>query len=49
VVGAAAILTPGGDLFSNVALAVPMYLFYEISIVIGWIIQRRRLRREATV
>ena len=47
VVAAAAILTPGGDLFSNIALAVPMYLFYEISIVIGWIMQRRRLKREA--
>jgi sec-independent protein translocase protein TatC len=47
VVAAAAVLTPGGDLFSNVALAVPMYLFYEISIVIGWIMQRRRLKREA--
>jgi sec-independent protein translocase protein TatC len=49
VVAASAILTPGGDLFSNVALAVPMYLFYEISIVIGWILQRRRLRREAAM
>jgi Sec-independent protein secretion pathway component TatC len=30
-----------------VALAVPMYVFYELSIIIGWIIQRCRLKREA--
>jgi sec-independent protein translocase protein TatC len=47
VVASAAILTPGGDLFSNVALAVPMYIFYELSIVIGWVLDRRRRKREA--
>jgi len=40
-------LTPGGDLVTNLALAVPMYLFYELSIVVGWIVNRRRSRRKA--
>jgi sec-independent protein translocase protein TatC len=40
-------LTPGGDLITNLALAVPMYLFYEISIAVGWIFHSRRLKREA--
>ena len=38
----AAIITPSGDPFSMTALAVPLYLFYEISIVIGKLLLRRR-------
>ena len=38
----AAIITPSGDPFSMLALAVPLYLFYEVSIIIGKILLRRR-------
>ena len=36
----AAVITPSGDPFSMLALAVPMYLFYEVSILIGKILRR---------
>jgi len=35
-----AIITPSGDPFSMLALAVPMYVFYEVSIVIGKLLGR---------
>jgi sec-independent protein translocase protein TatC len=38
-----AVITPSGDPISLAALSVPMYLFYEISILIGWLITRRRV------
>jgi sec-independent protein translocase protein TatC len=44
-----AVLTPSGDPFTLVVLSVPMYLFYELSIVYGRLWTRRRRRREATV
>jgi len=37
-----AVITPSGDPFSLFMLAVPMYLFYEASILIGRLITRRR-------
>jgi len=37
-----AVLTPSGDPISMLALSLPMILFYEISIVIGKLIERRR-------
>ena len=38
----AAFATPGSDPFSMLALAIPMLVFYEISILIGrWINARR--------
>lgn len=40
----AAVITPSGDPISLLALALPMYLCYELSIIIGWIFQRRRAR-----
>ena len=40
----AAVITPSADPISLVALAVPMVLFYEISILIGRLIGRRRRR-----
>jgi sec-independent protein translocase protein TatC len=43
-----AVITPSGDPFSLLMLAVPMYFFYEASILIGWIMARRRRRSEAT-
>ena len=36
----AAVITPSGDPFSMLALAVPLYLFYEVSIVIGKLLRR---------
>ncbi|MDG1845683.1 MAG: twin-arginine translocase subunit TatC [Acidimicrobiales bacterium] len=36
-----AVITPSGDPISLLALAVPMYLFYEISVLYGWARNRR--------
>jgi sec-independent protein translocase protein TatC len=46
IVVAAAVITPQGDPVSLAAMAVPMYLFYEISIIIGWLIHRSRRKKE---
>jgi sec-independent protein translocase protein TatC len=43
----AAVITPSGDPISMLALAVPMYIFYELSILIGFIITRRQRKRKA--
>ncbi len=40
-----AILTPGGDPISLIVLSIPMYLFYEIAILLGWLFQRRSRSR----
>lgn len=40
IVVVAGVVTPSSDPFSMVALAVPLYLFYEISIIVGKLIQR---------
>jgi len=42
-----ALLTPGGDPISLVVLSLPMYLFYEASILAGFFINRRKRKREA--
>jgi len=42
LVAFAAIITPSGDPFSMMALAVPLYVFYEVSILIGKVLLRRR-------
>lgn len=44
----AAAITPSGDPFSLAALAIPMYLFYEIGILLGRLIVRRRERSPET-
>jgi sec-independent protein translocase protein TatC len=44
VVVVAAVITPSGDPYSLVALAVPMYVFYECSIILGWLLTRNRRR-----
>jgi sec-independent protein translocase protein TatC len=41
IVTGAAVITPSGDPFSMLALAVPLYVFYEISIIIGKLLRRR--------
>jgi sec-independent protein translocase protein TatC len=38
----AAVITPSGDPFSMLALAVPLYFFYEVSIILGKILRRNR-------
>ncbi|MCL5446695.1 MAG: twin-arginine translocase subunit TatC [Actinobacteria bacterium] len=47
IVAFAAIITPSSDPFSMFALAVPLYFFYEVSIVIGKLIARRRRKAAA--
>ena len=44
IVVVVAVLTPSGDPISLLALAVPMYLLYELSILYGWF-RRRRLTK----
>jgi sec-independent protein translocase protein TatC len=41
-----AVLTPSGDPISLAALAVPMVLFYEGSILLGRLSLRRKRKRE---
>jgi|TARA_B100000929_G_C15385151_1_gene379210 sec-independent protein translocase protein TatC len=45
IVALAAIMTPSGDPISLAALSIPMYVFFELSILIGWLLIRRRNRR----
>jgi sec-independent protein translocase protein TatC len=40
----AAIFVPSGDPFSMAAMAIPMYIFYEASILVGWLVDRARRR-----
>jgi sec-independent protein translocase protein TatC len=40
IVVVAGVITPSSDPFSMIALAVPLYIFYEVSIVIGKIMNR---------
>ena len=40
IVVVAGVITPSSDPFSMMALAIPLYLFYELSIIIGKIITR---------
>ena len=40
IVVVAGVVTPSSDPFSMMALAIPMYIFYEVSIVIGKLLGR---------
>ncbi len=40
IVVVAAVITPSGDPFSMMALAIPLYIFYEVSIVLGRLLRR---------
>ena len=42
IVTLAAVITPSGDPISLAALSVPMYIFYEVAIVVGHFLTRRR-------
>ena len=39
---AAALITPSGDPFSMLALAIPLSVLYLLSVLIGWLLVRRR-------
>jgi len=41
-----AVITPSGDPVSMLALAVPMSILFLVSVLIGWIAQRRRRRQQ---
>ena len=40
IVAAAAVITPSQDPYSLFAMAIPMYLFYEVAILIGRLLKR---------
>jgi len=42
-----AFLTPGDLLLTTIAMAVPLYLLYEISIVLSYFVARRRQKAQA--
>ena len=44
IVVVAAVITPSGDPVSLAALSVPMYVFFEISILVGLMLQRAKRR-----
>jgi len=44
---AGAFITPGADIVSLIALSVPLYFLYELSIVLSSMVTRRRARRAA--
>lgn len=46
IVVIAAILTPSGDPITLIVLSVPLYLFYEISFLIGWLLSRKKAKLE---
>lgn len=47
IAAVAAVITPSSDPFSMFALAIPMYVLYEVSIVLGRAILKRRGDRPA--
>jgi sec-independent protein translocase protein TatC len=42
-----AILTPSPDVVSQVMMAIPMVVLYNLSIIVAWIVTRRRERADA--
>jgi sec-independent protein translocase protein TatC len=45
IVVVSAVITPSSDPFSMLALAIPLYLFYELAIVFGRVYNRRKAKR----
>lgn len=43
----AAFVTPGSDILSLCAMAVPLYFLYELSVVLSYFVYRRQVRRRA--
>ena len=46
---AGAVLTPSTDPFTQILLAGPLYLLYNLSIVFVWLIERARRKRDAEI
>ena len=46
---AGAVLTPSTDPFTQVLLAGPLYLLYNVSILFVWLIERARRKRDAAI
>ncbi|HEY1118449.1 MAG TPA: twin-arginine translocase subunit TatC [Acidimicrobiales bacterium] len=44
-----AVITPSGDPYTLGILSIPMYLFYEASIIIGMLLTRKRRREDAAL
>jgi sec-independent protein translocase protein TatC len=44
---AAAVITPSQDAFSMLAMFVPLYVLYEVSIVVARFVQPRRVEEAA--
>jgi len=44
IVATVAVITPGGDPISLIALSIPMVIFYEMSIVFGRLLNRKRAK-----
>jgi sec-independent protein translocase protein TatC len=42
-----AFLTPGDLIWTTVAMAVPLYFLYEISVALTWVVYRRRMKKQA--
>jgi Sec-independent protein secretion pathway component TatC len=42
-----AFLSPGDAITATVAMAVPLYVLYEMSVFLSYLVQRRRVRRAA--
>ncbi|HEY3133439.1 MAG TPA: twin-arginine translocase subunit TatC, partial [Gemmatimonadaceae bacterium] len=46
---AAAFITPGADPYSLFALAIPLYLLYELSVFVALFAWRKRQKRDAAL
>jgi sec-independent protein translocase protein TatC len=44
---AAAFITPGADPYSLFALAIPLYILYELSVFVAQFAYRKRQKRQA--
>lgn len=49
IVALSALITPSQDPYTLLVLAVPLYLLYELTIVILRVVQRRRAKREGSL
>lgn len=44
---AAAFITPGADPYSLFALSIPLYVLYELSVLVAQIVYRKRIKRDS--
>jgi sec-independent protein translocase protein TatC len=45
IVAISAAVLPGSDPFSLFAMVIPMYLLYELGILLSWISERRKKKK----